>query len=70
MSASLLPLDLTAGSVALTAAICDIDSVSGNEAALADAITDALSGASHLEITRDGNTIVARTNAGLPQRVI
>lgn len=70
MSASLLPLDLTAGSVALTAAICDIESVSGNETALADAIMDALSGASHLEITRDGNTIVARTNAGLPQRVI
>lgn len=70
MSASVMPLDLTTGSIALTAAICDIESVSGNEGGLADAIMDALSPASHLTLTRHGNTIVARTNGGLPQRVI
>lgn len=70
MSASPLPLDLSAGSVALTVAVCDIESVSGNETALADAVMAALSGASHLKLTRDGNTVVARTDFGLPQRVI
>lgn len=70
MSASVLPLDLTAGSIALTAAMCDIESVSGNETSLADAIMEALSGARHLELTRDGDTIVARTNLGRAQRVI
>lgn len=70
MSASVLPLDLAAGSVALTAALCDIESVSGNETALADSIMDALSGLQHLELTRDGDTIVARTQLGRAQRVI
>jgi len=70
MSASVLPLDLTAGSVALTAALCDIESVSGNETPLADAIMEALAGAAHLELTRDGDTIVALTNLGRAQRVI
>jgi len=70
MSVSTPLLDLTGGSVALTAAICDIESVSGNETALADAIMTALSGAQHLELTRDGDTIVARTNLGRSQRVI
>ena len=70
MSASVLPLDLTMGSVSLTAALCDIESVSGNETPLADAIMEALSGATHLELTRDGDTIVARTNLGRAQRVI
>jgi succinyl-diaminopimelate desuccinylase len=70
MSASLLPLDLTSGSAVLTAALCDIESVSGNEKALADAIVQALTGYSHLELTREGNTVVARTNLGRPQRVI
>jgi succinyl-diaminopimelate desuccinylase len=70
MSASIPPLDLTAGSVALTAALCDIESVSGNEAALADAIMVALSDVAHLELARDGNTVVARTVLGREQRVI
>ena len=64
------PLDLTAGSVDLTRAICDIPSVSDDEKALADAIHDAISTLTHLEVYRDGDTIVARTNLGRPQRVV
>jgi succinyl-diaminopimelate desuccinylase len=66
----IFPLDLTAGSVDLTRAICDIESVSGNEGTLADAIVLALAGYPHLEVVRDGNTIVARTMQGRSRRVI
>ncbi len=62
-------LDLTASSVELTRAICDIPSVSGDETALADAIESAISAYSHLEVVRHGNTIVARTDLGRAQRV-
>lgn len=62
-------LDLTASSLDLTRAICDIPSVSGDEQTLADAIHDAISAYGHLEVIRHGNTIVARTNLGRPQRV-
>jgi len=44
--------------------------VSGNESALADAIEHALSAFRHLEIIRDGDTVVARTNLGRAQRVV
>jgi succinyl-diaminopimelate desuccinylase len=54
----------------LTAALCDIESVSGNEARLADAIEYALSTMSHLRVERDGDTIVARTQLGRPERVV
>ncbi|WP_311257766.1 succinyl-diaminopimelate desuccinylase [Microbacterium sp. WCS2018Hpa-9] len=62
-------LDLTASSVDLTRAICDIPSVSGDEKTLADAIEEAISVYSHLEVIRHGNTIVARTDLGRAQRV-
>lgn len=62
-------LDLTASSVDLTRAICDIPSVSGDEKTLADAIEEAISPFGHLEVIRHGNTIVARTNLGRAQRV-
>ncbi|MGJ0387653.1 succinyl-diaminopimelate desuccinylase [Microbacterium sp. CGR1] len=62
-------LDLTASSVDLTRAICDIPSVSGDEKTLADAIEEAISAFDHLEVIRHGNTIVARTNLGRKQRV-
>lgn len=62
-------LDLTASSVELTRAICDIPSVSGDEKALADAIEQAISAYPHLEVIRHGNTIVARTDLGRAQRV-
>ncbi|MGD8167821.1 succinyl-diaminopimelate desuccinylase [Herbiconiux sp. P16] len=62
-------LDLTESSVVLTQQICDVESVSGDETLLADAIVAALADAGHLEIYRDGDTIVARTNLGRAQRV-
>ncbi|MGH3691554.1 MAG: succinyl-diaminopimelate desuccinylase [Microbacterium sp.] len=62
-------LDLTASSVDLTRAICDIPSVSGDERTLADAIEAAISPLAHLEVFRHGNTIVARTALGRAQRV-
>lgn len=67
---TLLHLDLTASSIDLTQVICDAESVSGNETALADAIERALAGQAHLEIIRDGDTIVARTNLGRSHRVV
>ncbi|MBO0979334.1 succinyl-diaminopimelate desuccinylase [Microbacterium sp. SD291] len=62
-------LDLTASSLDLTRAICDIPSVSGEEKTLADAIEQAISGYLHLEVIRHGNTVVARTDLGREQRV-
>jgi succinyl-diaminopimelate desuccinylase len=56
--------------VALTRAICDIPSVSGDETALADAIEALLRGCAHLEVLRDGDALVARTNLGRDRRVV
>jgi succinyl-diaminopimelate desuccinylase len=55
--------------VSLTRAICDIPSVSDDETTLADAIHEAVSELAHLEVYRDGDTIVARTNLDRAQRV-
>lgn len=63
-------LDLSQDVVALTAAICDISSVSGAEKPLADAIQAALEPLEHLEVTRVGNVVVARTELGRPERVV
>lgn len=65
-----MPLDLTASSIDLTRQICDIESVSGNEGTLADAIEAALSSLPHLEVIRDGDTVVARTNLGRTRRAV
>lgn len=62
-------LDLTASSVDLTRAICDIPSVSGDEKSLADAIEAAVAPLGHLQVFRHGNTVVARTDLGRAQRV-
>jgi succinyl-diaminopimelate desuccinylase len=60
-----------AGDVAeLTRELVDIESVSGNEGQIADAIEQALSAYPHLSITRDGNAIVAKTNLGLAKQVV
>jgi succinyl-diaminopimelate desuccinylase len=64
-------LDLGESSIVLTQQLCDVESVSGDETLLADAIVAALAAqASHLEVVRDGDTIVARTNLGRAQRVV
>ncbi len=63
-------LDLAADTVQLTEDLVNIESVSGNEAPIADAIETALSGLSHLNVKRFGNTLVARTELGRPERVV
>jgi succinyl-diaminopimelate desuccinylase len=64
-------LPVRSGVVELTRALCDLPSVSGDEGALADALEATLRAeAGHLEITRDGDAIVARTQLGRAQRVI
>jgi succinyl-diaminopimelate desuccinylase len=63
-------LDLYADGPALTAALVGISSVSGAEGPLADAIERALSRLPHLQVTRHGNTLVARTALGKQERVV
>jgi succinyl-diaminopimelate desuccinylase len=67
---SSVSLDLSASSTELTRQLCDIESVSGNEATLADAIEASLAGLPHLEVIRDGDAIVARTNLGRERRAL
>jgi succinyl-diaminopimelate desuccinylase len=62
-------LDLDQDVVALTGALVNIESVSGNEAEIADAVEAALSPLEHLEVVRNGHTIVARTHIGRAERV-
>ncbi len=54
-------LDLAADGVALTAALVDVESVSGDEAPLADLIEEALNACPGLAVERDGNVVLART---------
>jgi len=63
-------LDLTASSLDLARAICDIPSVSGGEALLADEIEAAVRRQEHLDVIRHGNTVVARTRLARAQRVV
>ena len=57
-------IDTSATLTELTMAICDVESVSGNEKALADQIEQTLSACSHLTLVRDGNAIIASTSQG------
>ncbi|HLS73199.1 MAG TPA: succinyl-diaminopimelate desuccinylase [Actinomycetaceae bacterium] len=56
--------------VNLTRTLCDIESVSGAEGPLADAIEAALEPLPHLEILRDGDAVMARTRQNRPHRAI
>jgi succinyl-diaminopimelate desuccinylase len=63
-------LDLTADVVTLTRQLVDIESVSGAEGPIADAVETALRSLQHLSVERFGNTIVARTSYGRGERVV
>ncbi|MGP9488840.1 succinyl-diaminopimelate desuccinylase [Arthrobacter sp. MYb224] len=63
-------LDLREDVASLTERIMNIESVSGNEKALADAVHQALLALEHLEVHRDGDSIVARTRLGRERRVV
>jgi succinyl-diaminopimelate desuccinylase len=63
-------IDLTSDVVTLTASLVDIASESLDEQAIADAVESALTPLPHLEVVRDGHTIVARTSLGRSERVV
>ena len=63
-------LDLRQDVSLRTADIIDIFSVSGEERRLADAVEHALRAIPQLELTRDGDAMIARTNLGRAERVI
>ncbi|GAA0957125.1 succinyl-diaminopimelate desuccinylase [Frigoribacterium faeni] len=63
-------IDLSVSPVDVTRQLCDIESVSGDEARVSDAIWQTLEGLDHLELFRDGDAIVARTNLGRAERVV
>jgi succinyl-diaminopimelate desuccinylase len=65
----MLTHDVLADPVALTRALVDIESVSGNEAEIADRVEEALA-ATALKVERFGHTIVARTQLDRPERVV
>ena len=65
-----LDLDLSQDAAALTAALVDVPSVSGDEEPLAAAVDAALRAIPYLEVHRDGNAVVARTTLGRPERVV
>jgi succinyl-diaminopimelate desuccinylase len=56
--------------VDLTAALVDIESVSGNEQTITDAIEAALTDVPWLELWRHSNSLVARTTLGRAERVV
>ena len=65
-----MSLDLGVDAVQLTEDLVNIESVSGNEQEIADAVETALRDLDHLEVQRFGHTIVARTHHGHTERVV
>jgi succinyl-diaminopimelate desuccinylase len=64
-------LNLRGDPIALTAALVDIPSESRDEARIADDVETALrEQTAGFEIVRNGNAVLARTNLGLPTRVL
>lgn len=63
-------LDLGADVVNLTAALVDIPSESRHEQRIADEVEAALRQLDHVQVTRFGNTVVARTDLGRAERVV
>ncbi|MFI0452955.1 succinyl-diaminopimelate desuccinylase [Actinomadura sp. 6N118] len=63
-------LDLSLDVADLTAAIVDIESVSGNEKELADAVEEALRALPHLYVDRVGENVIARTALDRAERVV
>ena len=66
----MLSPEILSDPVELTRALVDIESVSGNETRIADAVQAALAGRGHLSVERDGNVVLASTRLGRQQRVV
>ena len=62
--------DLASDPVALTRALVDIPSVSGDEKEITDAVEAALRTRPYLSVERVGNVVRAATNLGRPRRVV
>jgi succinyl-diaminopimelate desuccinylase len=63
-------IDPTLSGEALTASLVDIPSPSGSETRIADEVEAILRAAPHLEVERDGDAVMARTDLGRGQRVV
>ncbi|MGH3458066.1 succinyl-diaminopimelate desuccinylase [Aeromicrobium sp.] len=63
-------LDLSRDVVSLTADLVDIASESLNEKEICDAVESSLAALPHLDVVRDGHTLVARTSLGRAERVV
>lgn len=63
-------LDLTQDVAELTRDLLDIFSVSSDEKRIADAVEKQLTSLEHLSATRDGDSIIARTNWGKDKRIV
>ncbi len=64
------PLNIGGDVVELLRALIDIESVSGRETEIADRVEQALRRYDHLEVLRDGNVVLARTELGRSERVV
>lgn len=62
--------DLEGDLTELLRTLIDIESVSGNEQRIADDVESALRRYDHLNVLRDGNVVIARTELGRPERVV
>ena len=65
-----MPWDLTADTIALLERLVNVESVSRNEQRIADEVEAALRPLAHLDVSRHGNTVVARTALGRGERVV
>src|SRR3954454_22549234 len=63
-------LDIRGDAVALTAALVDVESVSGSEKPLADLVEEALGTVDGLAVVRDGDTVIGRTDRGRDRRIL
>jgi acetylornithine deacetylase/succinyl-diaminopimelate desuccinylase-like protein len=68
--AFVMPLPLALDVVSLTMGLVNVESVSGAEGPLADAVEQALRTLPHLEVERFGDTVVGRTALGRAERVV
>ena len=69
-AADTVHLHLAGDPVELLKTLIDIESVSGDELRITDAVEAALRTYDHLEVIRDGNVVVARTHLGRSERVV
>jgi len=63
-------LDLSRSAAELTADLVDIESVSGAETPIADAVETAIRRLDALSVRRLGNVVIVRTELGRPERVV